>query len=67
MRSFMTCTDQTEMSGTCSTTGKMHTIFWPGNLKVRDHLEDLGVDGRIILEWILWKYGKCGMDASGSG
>jgi hypothetical protein len=25
------------------------------NLKVRDHSEDLGVDGRIILEWILGK------------
>jgi hypothetical protein len=28
------------------------------NLKVRDHLEDLGVDGKIILEWILGKYGE---------
>jgi hypothetical protein len=26
------------------------------NLKGRDHLEDLGVDGKIILEWILGKY-----------
>jgi hypothetical protein len=24
-----------------------------GNLKGRDHLEDLGVDGMTILEWIL--------------
>jgi len=23
--------------------------FWWGNLRVRDHLEGLGVDGRIIL------------------
>jgi hypothetical protein len=23
-----------------------------GNLKGRDHFEDLGIDGRIILEWI---------------
>jgi hypothetical protein len=22
--------------------------FWSGNLRVRDHSEDLGVDGRII-------------------
>jgi hypothetical protein len=35
----------------------MHTIFWLENLKGRDHLEDLGVDGRIIFEWILRKYG----------
>jgi hypothetical protein len=33
----------------------MHTIFWLGNLKGRDHAEDIGVDGRIILEWILVK------------
>jgi hypothetical protein len=30
--------------------GEMHTIFWLENLKGRDHLEDLGVGGRIILE-----------------
>ena len=24
-----------------------------GNMRERDHLEDLGVDGRIILKWIL--------------
>jgi hypothetical protein len=27
------------------------------SLKRRDHLEDLGVDEKIILEWILGKYG----------
>jgi hypothetical protein len=34
----------------------MHTIFWSGNLTGRDDSEDVGVDGRIILEWILGKY-----------
>jgi len=34
----------------------MHTIIWSQNLKGRDHVEDLGVDGKIILERILWKY-----------
>jgi hypothetical protein len=29
-----------------------------GNLKGRGHLEDLGADGNIILEWMLGKY--CG-------
>jgi hypothetical protein len=31
----------------------MHTKFWSENLKRRDHLKDLDVDGRIILEYIL--------------
>jgi len=30
----------------------VHIGFWCGNLRERDHLEDLGVDGRIILKWI---------------
>ena len=34
----------------------MYTGFWWGNLRVRDHLGDLGVNGRIILRWILRKY-----------
>ena len=29
----------------------MRTEFWWGNLRERDNMEDLGVDGRIILEW----------------
>jgi hypothetical protein len=35
----------------------MHTIFWLGSLKARDHTEDLGVDGKIILKRILGKQG----------
>jgi len=31
---------------------EVHTEFWLGNMKERAHLEDLGVDGRIILKWI---------------
>jgi hypothetical protein len=27
------------------------------NLKGRDYSEDLGIDGRIVLEWILGKLG----------
>jgi hypothetical protein len=47
------------MGGSCSTDGNddMHTIFWLENLKGRGHLEDLGVDVKVILEWILRKYG----------
>jgi hypothetical protein len=29
---------------------EMHTEFWWGNLRVRDRLEDQGVDARIILK-----------------
>jgi hypothetical protein len=33
-------------------TGEVRTFFWLGDVMERDHLEDLGVDGRIILKWI---------------
>jgi hypothetical protein len=29
--------------------GEVHTEFWLGKLRERDHLEDPGLDGRIIL------------------
>jgi hypothetical protein len=35
----------------------MHTKFWLGSVKGRDHSEDIGVGGRIILKWILRKQG----------
>jgi len=35
--------------------GEVHTGFWLGNLRERHHLEDPGVDGRIILRWIFMK------------
>ena len=31
-------------------------VFWPEYLKERDHLEDLSIEQRIILEWILKKW-----------
>ena len=35
--------------------GEVYTGFWWGNLGERDHLEDPGIDGRIILRWIFRK------------
>jgi hypothetical protein len=33
----------------------MHTKLWSGNLNKTDRPENLGVDAKIILEWILRK------------
>jgi hypothetical protein len=35
--------------------GEAYTGHWWGNLRERDQLVDLGVDGRIILKWIFRK------------
>jgi hypothetical protein len=32
-------------------------LFWLENMKGRDHLEDVGIDVRIILKWIMKQYG----------
>ena len=34
----------------------MYTVFWWGNLRERDHFETPGVDGRLILIWIIRKW-----------
>jgi len=36
--------------------GEECTWFWWRNLRERDHLGDLYVDGRIILRWIFGKW-----------
>jgi hypothetical protein len=48
--------------------GEAYTGMWWGNLRERDHLEDPGIDGRIILRWIFskWDVGY-GLDQAGSG
>ena len=38
-----------------------YTGFWWGNLRERAHLEDPGVDGRIILRWIFREWDMGGM------
>ena len=36
--------------------GKMLTRLWYGDLSETGHFEDLGIDGGIILKWILKKH-----------
>jgi len=61
------------MDGTCSMlvrteSREKHTKFWSENLKRRDISEDLGVNGRVILKWILGnRMGRCGHGYIGSG
>ena len=40
----------------------MHTGFWWGDLREKNHLKDVDVDGRIILKWIFNKEDEEGMD-----
>jgi hypothetical protein len=65
IRSFITCllhhlryqVKEDEMGGVCSTDGRdeKYIQILVGKLKGRDHLEHLGADGRIILQWMLGK------------
>jgi hypothetical protein len=48
------------MGGACSTARRDERYvqnFGRKNLKGRDHLKDIGVDGKVNSEWILDKYG----------
>jgi hypothetical protein len=50
-----------EMGGHVARMGELierHTKLWSENLKGRDQCEDLGIDGRIILESIFRKLGR---------
>jgi len=38
--------------------GFITRTFWLANLKGRDYAEDLGVDGKVILEWTVGKLGE---------
>ena len=41
--------------------GEVHTGFWWDNLQDRDHFEDQGVEGRVILKWIFKKWDERSM------
>ena len=45
-----------------SETGEVRTGLWWGDLTEKYHLENLSVDGRIVLKWILKKWGGGGVD-----
>jgi len=46
------------MGGACSAYGERRGVYrvWWGNMKERNHWENPGVDGRIILRWIFRKW-----------
>ena len=52
MRSFARSNQKNGMGGECSMygEGEEHMGVWYGGLVVRDILEDLGVEGRMILK-----------------
>jgi hypothetical protein len=57
--------EKNEMDWACRTYGGrevVHTGFWWGHLRERHHLEDPGLDGRIVLRWIFrtWNGGGGG-------
>jgi hypothetical protein len=45
-----------QMDEACSTYGRGR-VFWWENLRKREHLEDPGVCGKIILRWIFREWG----------
>jgi len=36
--------------------GEVHTAFWWGDVTERDRLENMGVDGTIVVKWIFKKW-----------
>jgi len=50
--------EKNEMGGACSAYGERRGVYrvWWGNMKERNHWENPGVDGRIILRWIFRKW-----------
>jgi hypothetical protein len=61
MRSFMKCMLHHMLLGWLNQEDEMEYVThmgnekWLENLTGRDHLEDIGIEGRVISEWILGK------------
>jgi len=45
-------------TGTPCGTREKHTEYWSRNLKERYHLEDIAIEGTIILKWALKRMGQ---------
>jgi hypothetical protein len=45
------------MNEECVGERRLRPGFWWVNLKERDNLEDVCLDGRIILKWIFYRWG----------
>jgi hypothetical protein len=52
---ILTLVLEDEMGGACKMHGRAEECVQNLGQKGRDHSEDLGVDGKITLEWILKK------------
>jgi len=48
--------NQIEMNGICVHVARTEERIWWENVTERDHLENSGIDGRIILRWIIRKW-----------
>jgi hypothetical protein len=44
--------------GTCGKHGREKRCMWCGNLRKKDVLQNLGVDGRTILKWVFKKQSR---------
>jgi hypothetical protein len=53
--------DMGAVCGTYEREGGAYKVLWE-DLMERDHLEDLGLDGRIILKWVLQEVGEGGLE-----
>jgi hypothetical protein len=48
-------------------TGKCTLIWWESK-KEREHSEDRGIDGKMVIEWILGRLAEgCGVNSVGLG